>query len=117
LPSLRQDERVLPTKGGNMGHIPHLLHFLFEETKIGGWVAVIGILIGGAIMWIANPFLVDTLSCTDDNVATLCTKTFDVEAFVSDVIGAILGGGVGVLIAMILVDLGVDKDKLGISDE
>ncbi len=100
-----------------MGHIPHLVHWLFEETKIGGWVAAAGAIIGGVLVWSSSPFIIDSPFCARQLIPSACTKVFEPEALAWCLGGGVIGGAVGVAIALLLVELGVDKDKLGITKE
>ncbi|MEA2366692.1 MAG: hypothetical protein QOE69_2157 [Thermoleophilaceae bacterium] len=98
-----------------MGHVPHLLHWLFEETKLGGVAAVVGAIVAGLLINSVSPVIIDSPTCAD---AVVCTaKTLDAEALVQVLLGALVGGAIGVLVALGLVELGVDKETLGISDD
>jgi hypothetical protein len=100
-----------------VGHVPHLLHFLFEETKVGGWVAALFALAAGAITWSTHPILVDSELCK--YTSNPCTsQVLDGEAIATIFGAAVLGGALGVGVAMFLVIAGVvDKSKLGVHDE
>jgi hypothetical protein len=93
----------------------HLLHWLFEETKIGGWVAGICAAIGGYIAFTSNPVMVDADICR--YMSSPCTqKTLDVEVLVGNLLFAAAAGAIGVGIALLAVEFGVDKDKLGMGE-
>ncbi len=97
-----------------MGHVTHLLEYLFETTKIGGWIAAICVIGAFLLMMNAHPFMVDAQGCSKE--AVTCAKEFKTETLVSDLGGALAGGIIGIGIALLLVSLGVSKDTLGIDE-
>ena len=97
-----------------MAHIPHLFEYLFHEKKMGGWIAAGCAIAAFVVLAYAHPFIIDVPDCSKQAIS--CPQEFKLETLVTNLIGALIAGGVGVAIAMVLVDLGVSKDTLGIDE-
>ena len=105
-----------------MGHAAHIVHWLFHETKIGGWVAGAGIVVAGLLAFLGNSPMRYPEDCAGGQrqigiVRLECQKELDPEALVGDLVFTAMGGGIGIGIAYMAVALGVDKRKLGIRDD
>jgi hypothetical protein len=97
-----------------MGHVPHLVHWLVEETKYGGFLAVIG----GVIGWflVNQPLMVDAEICKFSSGP--CTQqVFEPEHLAANLGGAALFALLGVGVARLLMSTGTSKDSLGVSED
>lgn len=98
-------------------HIYHALHFLTHEWKVGGVLAVVGMVAG--FLLIGEPMSTKTDCHASLTGGEYCYGTMiNLEGVVSHLGGAVVGGIVGTVLALLLASVfGVSKDTLGISDE
>jgi hypothetical protein len=87
------------------------------QQKAGGWLAVGCALLGGLIQWLRMPLLqcpglYETDLITGERVCSTA-KTVDPLALGTISVAVIIGGCIGVVIALILIRLGVSHDTLG----
>ena len=108
-----------------MSHVPHILHWMFHETKLGGGVAIAGIVIAAFIAFNVNPVMQPSPACvalqsdvpSSPLVRPSCPQVLAEEALLANLFLCLCGGALGVGIAAILVDRGVDRSTLGITED
>ena len=92
----------------------HVLRFLFDTTKWGGWVAGACAAIAGLIAFNSNPVI--HKECVGAAGISSCSDVFDEGVFVGNLAIAAAAAVLGVGIAAILVSIGVSKERLGIEE-
>jgi hypothetical protein len=91
-----------------MHHVPHIIHWLLEETNVGGGAALAGIIIVGFFAFLGNPVMTESPEClgqarargvSTEMAKVQCSDVFDEEALVLNLLFCVGGGAIGVGVA------------------